>query len=79
MATLKEVAKRAGVSTATVSCCLSGARNVRAETKLRVQQAIEDLKYIPNAAARSLKKMQTNKLGVILPDLSDHFFSAKTM
>lgn len=75
MATLKEVAKRAGVSTATVSCCLSGARNVRAETKLRVQQAIEDLKYIPNAAARSLKKMQTNKLGVILPDLSDHFFS----
>lgn len=75
MATLKEVAKRAGVSTATVSCCLSGARNVRAETKLRVQQAIEDLKYIPNAAARSLKKMQTNKLGIILPDLSDHFFS----
>ena len=53
MATLKDVAKRAGVSIATVSCCLSGAKNVRVETKLRVMEAVEELGYIPNSAARN--------------------------
>ena len=55
MATLRDVAKEAGVSIATVSCALSGAKPVRAETKARIMDAIERLKYVPNAAARNLK------------------------
>ena len=75
MATLKDVAKRAGVSVATVSCCLSGAKNVKYETKLRVMQAVEDLHYIPNAAARELRTTKTNKIGLVLPDIDDGYYN----
>ena len=75
MATLKDVAKRAGVSVATVSCCLSGAKNVKYETKLRVMQAVEDLNYIPNAAARELRMTKTNKIGLVLPDIDDGYYN----
>ena len=44
MATLKDVAKDAGVSIATVSCCLSGAKNVKPETRARIMDSIEKLK-----------------------------------
>lgn len=75
MATLKDVAKRAGVSVATVSCCLSGAKNVKAETKLRIMQAVEDLNYIPNAAARELRMTKTNKIGVVFPNIDDPYYN----
>ncbi|MBU9728333.1 extracellular solute-binding protein [Diplocloster modestus] len=75
MATLKDVAKRAGVSIATVSCCLSGAKNVRVETKLRVMEAIEELGYIPNSAARNLKLRSSKEIGVVLPDINDAFYA----
>lgn len=75
MATLKDVAKRAGVSIATVSCCLSGAKNVRVETKLKVMEAIEELGYIPNSAARNLKLKSSNEIGVVLPDINDAFYA----
>lgn len=73
MPTLKDVARDAGVSIATVSCCLSGSRNVRLETRMRIMDSIEKLKYIPNASARSLKKSATNRIGVVLADIGEHY------
>ncbi len=73
MATLKDVAKDAGVSIATVSCCLSGNKNVKPETKMKIMDSIEKLKYIPNASARSLKKSVSNSIGIILPNIDEKF------
>lgn len=73
MPTLKEVAARAGVSIATVSCCLSGAKNVKPETKAVIMDAIEELKYIPNHSARSLKNSGSQEIGVVLTDIDDIF------
>ena len=75
MATLKDVAKDAGVSIATVSCCLSGSRQVSPKTKARVMDSIEKLKYIPNSAARNLKGASTNKIGIILTDIDNTYHS----
>lgn len=73
MATLKDVARDAGVSIATVSCCLSGAKNVKPETRARIMDSIEKLKYIPNASARSLKTADTKKIGIVLTDIDNHY------
>ncbi len=71
MTTLKDVAKDAGVSTATVSCCLSGKKNVKPETKMRVMDSIEKLKYIPNRSARDLKNFSSNLVGVVITDMDN--------
>ena len=75
MATLKEVAREAGVSIATVSCALSGAKSVRPETKNRIMDAIEKLKYIPNSSARNLKRTTSRTVSVILPDMKSRLYS----
>lgn len=75
MATLKDVAREAGVSVATVSCCLSGAKPVKAETKERIMDAIERLKYIPNASARNLRTTDSRVIGVVLPNMRDHLMT----
>jgi DNA-binding LacI/PurR family transcriptional regulator len=62
-----EIAKRAGVSRATVSYALSGKRNVSEHTRARVQQVIEELNYRPNAAARALKEGRTRTVGLVIP------------
>ena len=46
MATLKDIARDAGVSIATVSCCLSGTKPVKAETRMKIMDSIEKLKYM---------------------------------
>jgi multiple sugar transport system substrate-binding protein len=71
MATLKDVAKDAGVSIATVSCCLSGSRYVKPETRTKIMDSIEKLKYIPNASARDLRSTSTNRIGVVLTDIDN--------
>ena len=71
MATLKDVAGEAGVSVATVSCCLSGARNVSPKTRQKIMDAVEKLKYVPNMAARDLKRAKSRKIGVILTDIDN--------
>ena len=71
MVTLKDVARDAGVSIATVSCCLSGAKNVRPETRMKVMDSIERLKYVPNMAARNLKATGSRRIGVILTDIDN--------
>jgi DNA-binding LacI/PurR family transcriptional regulator len=54
MPTIRDVARLAGVSVATVSNVINNTKEVRAETRLRVQQAVLTLGFLPNAAARSL-------------------------
>lgn len=72
--TLKDVAQRAGVSTATVSRVLSGTYYVSDETKRRVLQVVELLNYQPNGIARSLRSARTHTLGVLVPDISNPYF-----
>ncbi len=63
--------KDAGVSIATVSCCLSGSRYVKPETRSKIMDSIEKLKYIPNASARDLRSTSTNRIGVVLTDIDN--------
>ncbi len=74
-ATIKDVALRAGVSIATVSRAFNHSEAVDDETRLRVQNAAQELRYVPNQAGRSLITRRTNALGLLLPDLFGEFFS----
>lgn len=74
--TMKDVAAKAGVSTATVSRVLSGKGGVRSELDLRVRQAIQELGYYPNATARRLRQRDTRIVGVIVPDIQIPFFAS---
>src|SRR5580700_5299859 len=71
---LDEVAKRAGVSTATVSRALNQASVVRNTTRQRVMRAISELNYQPNLHARSLAKGASRTLGMIASNLQNPFF-----
>jgi LacI family repressor for deo operon, udp, cdd, tsx, nupC, and nupG len=75
VANIFEVAKRAGVSTATVSRVLSNAALVAPATRKRVLAAVERLGYVPNAAAKNLRDMRARKLLVTVPDISRPLFS----
>jgi LacI family transcriptional regulator len=74
-ASIKEVALKAGVSIATVSRVLNDKGPVAVETRSRILAAIEQLRYVPHGAARSLITNQTDTIGVLLPDLYGEFFS----
>ncbi|MBC7960518.1 MAG: LacI family DNA-binding transcriptional regulator [Vallitaleaceae bacterium] len=74
MATIKDVAKAAGVSTATVSRVINDNYPVHVDTKARVKEVIEQLNFKPNAVARGLKNKETFLVGMITPDLSNPFF-----
>jgi LacI family transcriptional regulator len=74
-ASIKEVALKAGVSIATVSRVLNDKGPVAVETRHRILAAIEQLRYVPHGAARSLITNQTDTMGVLLPDLYGEFFS----
>lgn len=65
--TLKDVAQRAGVTTATVSYTLSGKRPISEQTKRRVMEAIAELDYVPNLDARSLSMRDSKLIGVVVP------------
>ncbi|MGF1721379.1 LacI family transcriptional regulator [Vibrio kyushuensis] len=75
MATIKDVAKAAGVSTATVSRALFDSEKVTESTREKVAKAVADIGYSPNVAARHLRRRETNSIMVILPDISNSFFS----
>jgi LacI family transcriptional regulator len=74
-ATIKDVARVAGVSVATVSRVVNGTGPVRDDTRQRVVEASTQLRYVPHAAARSLITRSTKTIGVLLPDLFGEFFS----
>jgi LacI family repressor for deo operon, udp, cdd, tsx, nupC, and nupG len=75
MATIRDVARAAGVSTATVSRVLGRPDLVNAETRTSVMAAIESLGYTPNAAAKSLRTLRSGKVLVTVPDIANPFFS----
>jgi len=72
--TIKDVAKRASVSIATVSNVINGTRFVSSELQKRVRAAVEELGYRPSAVGRGLRKGQTYSVGVLLPDPRNQFF-----
>ncbi len=75
ISTIRDVAERAGVSTATVSHILNGTRHVSDKLKERVRQAMVELNYKPNALARSLRQKKTCTLGIIVPDSANPYFA----
>jgi LacI family transcriptional regulator len=74
-ATIRDVARRAQVSVASVSRALNNLANVSEQTRARVADAVRELGYVPHAGARSLSLARTNAIGVVLPDLHGEFFS----
>lgn len=73
--TIKDVARQANVSVATVSRALNGHENVAEAVRTRVLAVARELRYSPHHAARSLSSRRTNTIGVVLPDLYGEFFS----
>lgn len=75
VATIRDVAARAGVSVATVSRTLNGIGPVHDDTSKRVLAAVRALRYVPHAAARSLSIRRSHTIGVLLPEVHGEFFS----
>ena len=75
MPTQSDVARLAGVSTATVSRVINGRGVVTSEVRTRVQQAIEALHYVPHAGARALALQRSGTLGAIIPTLNNAIFA----
>ena len=73
MATARDVAKRAGVSTSTVSHVLNGTRGVSRALRERVLAACDELAFEPNVVARSLKTSRSRTLGFVVPDVNEFF------
>ena len=74
--TINDVAKKAGVSITTVSMVLNNSDvKISEETRRRVIKASEELEYVPNKIARSLVKKNTNIIALIVPDISNPFYS----
>ena len=76
LATMKDVAKLAGVSLSTTSYALNGSNKISDATRQKVLEAAKQLNFSPNAAARSLKTKKTKIIGVILSDFIGPYFSS---
>ena len=75
LATITDVAKLAGVSPVTVSRVINDAPLVTLKTRARVEQAIRELGYVHNVAAASLRSKRTRSLALILPDVTNTFWT----
>jgi LacI family transcriptional regulator len=75
VATIRDVAERAGVSTATVSRALNGRGYASPEVRDRVRAAAADLGYVPNALARGLKTRRSRLVGLLVPELVDPLYA----
>lgn len=75
MPTIKDVAKKANVSVATVSRVINNTGYVNHETRKIVEDAIDELGYVPNELARSLFRKKSNIIGLIVPHISTYFFA----
>lgn len=76
MSNMKEIADRAGVSLGTVSHVLNDSARVRERLRKRVLEAVADLGYQPSQLARGLRRVKTNMIGMIIPDVTNPFFPA---
>lgn len=75
MATMKDVALRAGVSVTTVSHVVNGTRHVSDEVRRRVERVMDDLGYRPNVLARGLRRGEATLLGLVVPDATNPYFA----
>ncbi len=73
--TIKDIAQEAGVSVGLVSMTLNGRSGVNPKTAAAIMQVVKKLNYTPNKAASSLRKGYNKTIGVITPDLANHYFS----
>ncbi|SFD52579.1 LacI family DNA-binding transcriptional regulator [Streptomyces aidingensis] len=76
MVTIGDIARAAGVSRSTASYALSGKRSISAEVRQRVEQAVRELGYTPNAGARALATSETMVIGLLAQFLADEFAPA---
>lgn len=74
-ATIYDVAKRAGVSVATVSRYINHSGVVSEKAQLRITDAVQELRYIPNTFAKSLKTSCSNLIMMIVPDISNEYYA----
>lgn len=72
---IKEIAKLAGVSVATVSRVLNDSPKIRPDTRERVLEIIQAHGYVPNKVARSLSRKKSNNIAVIIPDIGNEYFA----
>lgn len=72
---IRDVAKKSGVSIATVSHVINQTKNVSPATKKRVEESIKELGYVINSAARSLKTGTRKMIGCVIPDISNYFWA----
>ncbi|CAG0933785.1 Ribose operon repressor [Thermoflexales bacterium] len=75
MPNIRDVAQLAGVAPITVSRVINGAESVTDDTRRRVQYAIDQLHYVPNTLARSLRSHQTNTIALIVSDITNPFWT----
>ena len=75
-ATLRDIARSLGISVSTVSRALGGSPDINKDTRKAVVEMAQKLNYEPNQVAQNLRKNKTSTLGIIIPDVATHFFSA---
>jgi LacI family transcriptional regulator len=75
MTTIKDVARHAGVSTMTVSRVVNNSGYASEETRVRVEQAIAELGYVPNAVGRQLRSKRTRTVALVVSDITNPFFT----
>ncbi len=75
MASIKDVAKKAGVSVGAVSKYLKTPQNMREQTRTRIEEAIQDLNFRPNPLAQSLRTGRTNIIAIALPEVDNPYFT----
>jgi len=75
MATISDVAKKAGVSKATISRVLNDTAVVNIETRKRVLEAIENLHYTPSFLAKGMRRKKTSTFGIVIPDFRNLYYS----
>ncbi|MFZ9236624.1 MAG: LacI family DNA-binding transcriptional regulator [Algoriphagus sp.] len=74
--TMKEIAKKLGVSVSTVSRALQDSPELHPETKRKITEAAKEMNYRPNLLAQSLRISRSKTLGVIVPEITSHFFAS---
>lgn len=75
MASINDVAKKAGVSKSTVSLVINNSGYVSQETRKKVEFAMKELNYVPNQLAKNLSNRKSNIIGIVMPDILHPFFS----
>lgn len=76
MASIRDVAKKAGVAACTVSRVLNGTAAVSQETRIKIEKAMKELDYIPNELARGMFRQKSGIIAMLVPSIKHPFFIA---